>query len=76
VHAEPVRSADGRVPVPRQAERAAHPDGSSGLILEPGSATLPALMKQAGFATAVVGKWQLGLGASPTQYNGIISPGP
>jgi arylsulfatase A-like enzyme len=45
-------------------------------VLEPGSATLPALMKQGGFATAVVGKWHLGLGASPTQYNGVVSPGP
>ena len=33
-------------------------------------------MKQAGYATGVVGKWHLGLGEKETDYNGEIKPGP
>lgn len=34
------------------------------------------LLRQAGYATGVVGKWHLGLGETPTDYNKEIKPGP
>lgn len=40
--------------------------GDAALIIEPGRPTLPALMKQAGYATGAIGKWHLGLGTGPT----------
>ncbi|MCF7863385.1 MAG: arylsulfatase [Kiritimatiellales bacterium] len=40
--------------------------------------TLPKLFKQAGYATGVVGKWHVGLGAEgvPVDWNGDVKPGP
>lgn len=40
--------------------------------------TLPKLFKKAGYATAAIGKWHLGLGAGrpPIDWNGEIKPGP
>ena len=40
--------------------------------------TLPKLFKQAGYTTAVIGKWHLGIGAKgiPVDWNGAIKPGP
>ena len=42
--------------------RAAILAGDAPLIIPPGTATLPEVLRQAGYATAVVGKWHLGLG--------------
>ena len=40
--------------------------------------TLPKVFKQAGYNTAVIGKWHLGLGAKgiKTDWNGEVKPGP
>jgi arylsulfatase A-like enzyme len=52
--------------------------GVAPLCIVPGSYTLPAMLAKKGYRTAVVGKWHLGLGKAPgpTDYNGLIAPGP
>ena len=37
---------------------------------------LPNLLRRAGYATAVIGKWHLGLGTTTTDYNKELKPGP
>jgi len=52
--------------------------GDARLIIAPGKATLPSVLRSAGYATAAIGKWHLGLGAqgAPIDWNGEIRPGP
>ncbi len=52
--------------------------GDAALVVPTDRATLPSILKQAGYTTGVVGKWHLGLGdgKSPIDWNGQITPGP
>ena len=51
--------------------------GNAPLIIPPGTPTLPGMLQNAGYTTAVVGKWHLGLGPeSGPDWNGYIKPGP
>lgn len=52
--------------------------GDAALIIPPGSATLPSILRSAGYRTGVVGKWHLGLGTSdePVDWNAAIKTGP
>ncbi|MGV3638927.1 MAG: sulfatase family protein [Adhaeribacter sp.] len=51
--------------------------GDAALIIPTNITTLPGMLQQAGYQTAVVGKWHLGLGpAGGPDWNGDIKPGP
>lgn len=51
--------------------------GNAGLIVPTNKITLPKVFKKAGYKTAVIGKWHLGLGdGSPIDWNKPIQPGP
>ncbi|MDG3007421.1 sulfatase family protein [Paludisphaera mucosa] len=50
--------------------------GDARLIIEPGRATLASVLRDAGYRTAAVGKWHLGLGDDKLDWNGPIKPGP
>lgn len=52
--------------------------GDAALIIPTNRATLPSIMKKAGYATGIVGKWHLGLGAGKEliDWNAEIKPGP
>jgi arylsulfatase A len=49
---------------------------NAGAIIQPGTETIATIMKKAGYATAVVGKWHLGLGEKQPNWNGELKPGP
>jgi arylsulfatase A len=51
--------------------------GDAALIIPTDKTTLPKVFKNAGYATAIVGKWHLGLGEQVEKnWNGEIKPGP
>ncbi|MCC5906616.1 MAG: arylsulfatase [Balneolaceae bacterium] len=57
-------------------ERAQILTGDAPLLIEPGSYTLPKMLRSAGYRTSVVGKWHLGLGEDNVDWNSQIKPGP
>ena len=46
------------------------------LKIKPNMFTLPQLFKKAGYETAVIGKWHLGLGDGKMDWNKTVKPGP
>lgn len=53
----------------------APPNGS--MLIAPGRATLPSILRDEGYKTGIVGKWHLGLGDPPKpNWSGEIKPGP
>ena len=49
---------------------------NSPALIKPGTATIASVLKGAGYRTAVVGKWHLGLGVDKPDWNGELKPGP
>ena len=49
---------------------------NSPALIQPGTATIASLLNQAGYKTAVIGKWHLGLGVDQPDWNGDLKPGP
>ncbi|WP_404309333.1 sulfatase family protein [Neorhodopirellula lusitana] len=51
---------------------------NSPALIPAGTTTIASLMQEAGYATAVIGKWHLGLGEKGVgpDWNGKLSPGP
>ncbi len=50
--------------------------GTAPLLIDTAQMTVPKMLKQVGYNTAVVGKWHLGLGTGNVDWNKEISPGP
>lgn len=51
--------------------------GNAALLIPLSTTTMPGLLQKAGYKTAVIGKWHLGLGgANGPDWNGNIYPGP
>ncbi len=48
----------------------------TGLVVDPDRTTVADVMKNAGYATACIGKWHLGFGEKTPDWNGALKPGP
>lgn len=51
-------------------------NGASPLLIPTEMTTAPGLLKQAGYKTALIGKWHLGFGLTKPDYNEELRPGP
>lgn len=49
---------------------------NSPALIPANTTTIASLLKQAGYRTAVIGKWHLGLGVEQPDWNGLLKPGP
>ncbi|MCC4211993.1 sulfatase family protein [Leeuwenhoekiella parthenopeia] len=61
---------------PWRNEKAKILPGTAPLLIDTMQLTLPKLLKNKGYNTAIIGKWHLGLGEGMINWNGHISPGP
>lgn len=61
---------------PFRNERAEILPGDAPLLIEPGSLTVASHLASAGYHTAVIGKWHLGLGEGNVDWNAAVKPGP
>lgn len=50
--------------------------GTAPLLIRTDQLTIPKMLKEQGYQTAVVGKWHLGLGTGNVDWNKRVSPGP
>ena len=50
--------------------------GTAPLIIGTDQMTLPKMLKQKGYQTAIIGKWHLGLGNGNVNWNELVTPGP
>ena len=50
--------------------------GTAPLIIGTEQMTLPRMLKQQGYQTAIIGKWHLGLGNGNVNWNELVIPGP
>lgn len=51
--------------------------GDAGMLIPTDMNTIPSILKEQGYSTAVIGKWHLGLGpVGGPDWNGIIKPSP
>ena len=49
--------------------------GDAPLLIKTSQYTFPKMMKDAGYATAAIGKWHLGMGDGTTDWNQKVTPG-
>lgn len=61
---------------PWRNEQAKILSGTAPLIIDTNQVTIPKMLRDVGYQTAIVGKWHLGLGNGQVNWNERVSPGP